>query len=174
MLCSSLIAINKCSKISEIKFRYLLRLFALDLTASDAARLTGLSVRASNDSYLRLRQRLGQLCPAPAELGGALERDESYFSPCGKRGWGAGSKTSVFGLFQYAGRVYTEIGLDCVKQSLQGVIRGKIDAAAMVNPNGWCGYDGLVDVGYDRHYRVLHSRDEYVQGAPRIDGIESF
>ena len=31
----------KCSKLSEVKFRYLLRLFALDLTASDAARLTG-------------------------------------------------------------------------------------------------------------------------------------
>ena len=34
----------------------------------------------------------------------------------------------------------------------------------MVNTDGWRGYDGLVDVGYDRHYRVLHSRDEYVQG----------
>jgi len=47
----------KCSKISEVKFRYLLRLFALDLTASDTARLTGLSVRAVNEIYLRLRQR---------------------------------------------------------------------------------------------------------------------
>ena len=36
----------KCSKISEVKFRYVLRLFSLDLTASDTARLMGLSVRA--------------------------------------------------------------------------------------------------------------------------------
>lgn len=35
----------KSAKISEVKFRYLLRLFALDLTASDTARLTGLSKR---------------------------------------------------------------------------------------------------------------------------------
>ena len=41
----------KCSKISEVKFRYLLRLFALDLTASNAARLTGLSVRAVSAVY---------------------------------------------------------------------------------------------------------------------------
>jgi transposase len=47
----------KCSKLSEVKFRYLLRLFALDLTASDAARLTGLSIRAVNALYLRLRHR---------------------------------------------------------------------------------------------------------------------
>ena len=167
----------KCSKISTLKFRYLLRLFALDLTASDTARLTGLSVRAVNDIYLRLRQRLGQRCRVPAELGGALELDESYFGPRrvrGKRGRGAGSKTIVFGLFQRAGRVYTEIVPDCSKPTLQGIIRGKIDPAAMVNTDGWRGYDGLVDVGYDRHYRVLHSRDEYVQGAAHINGIESF
>ena len=160
-----------------VKFRYLLRLFALDLTASDTARLTGLSVRAVNDIYLRLRQRLGQLCPVPAELGGAVELDESYFGPRrirGKRGRGAGRKTIVFGLFQRAGQVYTEIVSDCAKQTLQGVIRGKIDPAAMVNTDGWRGYDGLVDVGYDRHYRVLHSRDEYAQGAAHINGIESF
>ncbi len=96
----------KCSKLSEVKFRYLLRLFALDLTVSDAARLTGLSVRAVNDVYLLLRRRLYQLCPVPVELGGALERDESYFGPRrvrGKRGRGAGSKTIVFGLIQTRG-----------------------------------------------------------------------
>ena len=47
----------KCSKLSEVKFCYLLRLFALDLTASDAARLAGLSARAVNALYLRLRHR---------------------------------------------------------------------------------------------------------------------
>lgn len=167
----------KCSKLSEVKFRYLLRLFALDLTASDAARLTGLSVRAVNDVYLRLRRRLHQLCPVPVELGGALELDESYFGPRrvrGKRGRGAGSKTIVFGLFKRGSQVYTEIVPDCSKKTLQGIIRGKIDPAAMVNTDGWRGYDGLVDVGFDRHYRVHHSHDEFVQGAAHINGIESF
>jgi len=46
------------AKISEAKFRCVLRLFALDLTASDLARFTGLSGRAVNDLYLRLRRRL--------------------------------------------------------------------------------------------------------------------
>lgn len=167
----------KCSKISTVKFRYLLRLFALDLTASDAARLTGLSVRSVNTIYLLIRHRLFELCPVPAELGGALELDESYFGPRrvrGKRGRGAGSKTIVFGLFKRGGHVYTEIVPDCSKATLQGIIRGKIDPAAMVNTDGWRGYDGLVDVGVDRHYRVHHSHDEFVQGAAHINGIESF
>ena len=167
----------KCSKISEVKFRYLLRLFALDLTASDAARLTGLSVRSINEVYLRLRRRLQSWCPVPAELNGAVELDGSYFGPRrvrGKRGRGASGKTIVFGLFKRGGQVYTEIVPDCSKKTLQAIVRGKIDVAAMVNTDGWRGYDGLVDVGFDRHFRVRHGQDEFVQGASHINDIESF
>jgi transposase len=165
------------AKISEAKFRYVLRLFALDLTASDTARLTGLSVRSVNALYLRLRHRLRDSCPVPAELDGAVELDESYFGPRrvrGKRGRGASGKTIVFGLFKRGGQVYTEIVPDCSKKTLQAVIRGKIDAVAMVNTDGWRGYDGLVDVGFDRHFRVRHGQDEFVAGASHINGIESF
>jgi len=63
---------------------------------------------------------------------------------------------------------------DCSKKTLQGIIRGKIDPAAMVNADGWRGYDGLVDVGFDHRYRVHHSHYEFVQGAAHINGIESF
>ena len=167
----------KCSKISEVKFRYLLRLFAVDLTASDTARLTGLSVRAVNEIYLLLRHRLRAWSPVPAELDGAVELDESYFGPRrvrGKRGRGASGKTIVFGLFKRGGQVYTEIVPDCSKKTLQAIIRGKIDVAAMVNTDGWRGYDGLVDVGFDRHFRVRHGQDEFVGGASHINGIESF
>jgi transposase len=167
----------KCSKISEVKFRYLLRLFTLDLTASDTSRLTGVSVRAVNEIYLLLRHRLLTWSPVPAELDGAVELDESYFGPRrvrGKRGRGASGKTIVFGLFKRGGQVYTEIVPDCSKKTLQAIIRGKIDVAAMVNTDGWRGYDGLVDVGFDRYFRVRHGQDEFVQGASHINGIESF
>ena len=167
----------KYSKISEVKFRYLLRLFALDLTASDTSRLTGVSVRAVNEIYLLLRHRLLTGSPVPAELDGAVELDESYFGPRrvrGKRGRGASGKTIVFGLFKRGGQVYTEIVPDCSKKTLQAIVRGKIDVAAMVNTDGWRGYDGLVDVGFDRHFRVRHGQDEFVGGAAHINGIESF
>ena len=153
------------------------RLFTLDLTASDAARLTGLSVCSVNDGYLRLRRRLQTWCPVPTELNGAVELDESYFGPRrvrGKRARGTSGKTIVFGLFKRGGQVYAEIVPDCSKKTLQAIIRGKIDVAAMVNTNGWRGYDGLVDVGFDRHFRVRHGRDEFVLGASHISGIEFF
>lgn len=167
----------KCSKISEVKFRYLLRLFALDLTASDAARLTGLRIRAVKALYLRLRHRFRAWNPVPAKLAGAVEFDESYFGPRrvrGKRGRGASGKTMVFGRFKRGGQEYPEIIPDCSKKTLQAIICGKIDVAAMVNTDGWRGYDGLVDVGFIRHFRVRHGQDEFVQGASHINGIESF
>ena len=97
--------------------------FALDLTASDAARLTGLRVRSVNEGCLRLRRRLQIWCPVPAELNGAVEPDESCFGPRrvrGKRGRGAGGKTSVFGLCKCGGQVDTETGPDCSKKGVAG------------------------------------------------------
>ena len=52
------------SKISEAKFRQLLRLFAMDLTATDAAQLSGVSVRSVNAVYQRIRIRLARQCAA--------------------------------------------------------------------------------------------------------------
>jgi transposase-like protein len=92
----------------------------------------------------------------------------------GKRGRGAGSKTIVFGLFKRGGQVYTELVPACSEKTLQGIIRGKIDSAAVVNTDGWRGYDGLVDVGFDRRYRVHRSHAEFVQGVAHLTGIESF
>jgi len=92
----------------------------------------------------------------------------------GKRGRGASGKTSVFGLFKCGGQVYTEIVPDYSKKTLQAIIRGKIDVAALVNTDGWRGYDGLVAVGFDRHFRVRHGQDEFVLGVSHINGIELF
>jgi transposase-like protein len=35
-------------------------------------------------------------------------------------------------------------------------------------------YHGLVDIGYDKHFRVHHGKNEFVRGNSHINGIESF
>jgi len=57
----------------------------------------------------------------------------------GKRGRGAYGKTVVFGVFERDGQVYTEIVSDCSKPTLQGIIRGKVDASAVINSDVWRG-----------------------------------
>ena len=81
------------SKISEARFRRLPKLFAMDLSATDAAELTGLSVRSTNDIYPRLRQRIARECELSSPVSGEVEVDESHFGPRrvrGKRGRGTG------------------------------------------------------------------------------------
>ena len=46
------------ARLSERKFRDLLRCFAVDLNASNTARLSGISVRSVNTLFLKLRRRL--------------------------------------------------------------------------------------------------------------------
>ncbi len=80
-----------------------------------------------------------------------VEVDESYFGAYrewSKRGRGASGKIIVFGLFKHNGCVYTEVLPDCKKATLQAIICGRVAAEAVINSDGWRGYDDLVAVGY--------------------------
>lgn len=108
---------------------------------------------------------------------GVVELDESYFGArriCGKRGRAASGKTIVVGLLKCDGNVYTEIVPDCSKATLQGIIRGHIELDSVINTYGWRGYDGLVDIGFDKHLRVNHGSNEFACGERHINGVESF
>ncbi|MDR2944465.1 MAG: IS1595 family transposase [Methanosarcinales archaeon] len=165
------------SKISEAKFRQIVKLFALDLDATQISEITGISRITINRYLMAIRKRIVEFCNLEPPFQGEIEVDESYFGPRrvkGKRGRGAGHKTIVFGLVKRHGMVYTEIVPDCSKSTLQSIIRGKVEIDSVIYSDKWHGYDGLVDVGYDKHYRVDHGKDEFVNGTSHINGIEGF
>ena len=96
-------------------------------------------------------------------MNGAVEVDESYFGAHrvrGRRGRGAYGKTIAFGLLKRQGMVYTEIVLVCMNSILQGIFRGHIDPASVIHSDGWPGYDGLVNIGFDKHFRVNHGAND--------------
>jgi len=165
------------SRISEAKFRALVKYFSLDLDAYRIASLVALN-RNTVNRYLRLfRERIAEYCEHEFPLQGEIEVDESYFGPKrvkGKRGRGAGGKTPVFGILERRGKVYTEIVPDCAKRTLQRIIRGKVEPDSIIHSDHWRGYDGLVDMGYKKHFRVNHGANQFVQGKGHINGIESF
>jgi len=120
---------------------------------------------------------MSQWCRERSPLTGELEADESYFGARrvrGKRGRGASGKTIVFGLLKRDGCVYTEIVPNASKATLQAIIRGKADINSVIHTDGWRGYDGLVDIGFDKHFRVNHGNNEFVRGKHHVNGIESF
>ncbi|GHU53800.1 DDE transposase [Clostridia bacterium] len=169
------------TKISERKFREILRLFATDLTATDTANLTSISRNTVNKIYEKLRFRILEICEKTSPIlpeKEEFEVDESYFGPRrvkGKRGRGAGSKIIVFGLYKRDGKVYTEIVPDCKSATLSRIIRGRADIDSVIYSDGWRGYDGLVDLGFEKYFRVNHSDNEFSKGnGNHINGIESF
>jgi len=165
------------SHLSEAQIRRLVRLFAADLPASTVAALTGLSRRTVNRYVQALRERMAAVCEAQAPYRGEVEVDESYFGKRrvrGKRGRGAGGKTIVFGIFKRNGHVYTEIVPDVKKTTLLGVIRGRVALESVMHSDEWKAYDGLVDLGYQKHFRVRHTANVFATQTCHINGIESF
>lgn len=168
------------SRISEASFRRFLRCVAADLTAVQISTLTGLNRNTVNRLLACLRERMAESCEQHRHFQGAIEVDESYFGPRrvkGKVGRGAGKKTPVFGIFKRHGKVYTEVVPDCSKAVLLAAIRGKVSFDSVIHSDGWRGYDGLVDMGYKKHLRVDHGRNEFSSRRVRgnhINGIEGF
>ena len=168
----------RSAKISERKTRQIIKFFALDLTADKTSQLTGLTRKSVNKIYLKIRHRIAEETERASPFSRAeIEVDESYFGARrvrGKRGRGASGKTIVFGIYKRNGSVYTEIVPNVQKKTLQRIIRGKVSLDSIIHSDGWRGYNGLVDVGYSKHLRILHSDDVFAIGDNHINGIESF
>ena len=174
---------SKNSKISRYKLAKIREHFCVDIPASKAAYLLRINRNTVNYYYLYFRKAIYLHQAFQLEkLTGEVELDEAYFGAKRIRGnkvklkRGRGTlKQPVFGVFERGGRVYTEIVPDCSKDTLQAIILGKVALDTVVHTDGWRGYNGLVDVGYNRHYRVNHGACEFSLGnGKHINGMESF
>ena len=165
------------SKISEKKIRQIVKLFSIDLDASQITKISGLNRNTINRYLTGIRKRIAEFCEIQSPFSGEVEVDESFFGARrvkGKRGRGAFGKTIVFGIFKRNGSVFTEVVPDCRRATLQAVIRGRVDLESVIHSDGWRGYNGLVDLGYKKHFRVNHGQDQFVHDKSHINGIESF
>lgn len=165
------------SKVSNAQFRAFLRSFALDLTAVQLAQATSLNRNTVNRLCRIVRERMTEECECSSPFLGTVEVDESYFGPRrvrGKRGRGAGRKTIVFGILKRNGKVYTRIVPSVEGAFLLKIIKQKVRSGSTIHSDGWTAYDGLVDMGYRKHYRVYHSKNEFARGRSHINGIENF
>jgi len=112
------------------------KLFSADLTAVQIAQLANVNRNTVNRILRLIRERILEYTEQQRPFFGTIEVDESWFGAKrvkGKRGRGAYGKTTVFGVYERQGQVYTEIVPDCSKATLQGIIRGKVDPAAVIN-----------------------------------------
>ena len=179
---------NKKNGLSTYRQRKVIDAFCADLTATQAATVLNLNRNTVNRYYRIFREAIRDHQRRRMEMfRGVVEVDESYFGAVRKRGdpglrvRGRGaSKQPVFGVIERGGEVFTEIIPDAKKKTLQALIRGKVSLEATIMSDGWVGYDGLVDVGYDAHFRIekavraREGKSPFANGPVHINGIESF
>jgi len=71
---------------------------------------------------------------------------------------------------QKMGKV-SEIVPDASRKHLQSAIRGQVSLDSIIHPDGWRGYNGLVDMGYKKHFQVHPGKNEFTRGNFHINGI---
>jgi len=171
------------AKISKYKLKKIIKHFCVDILSSKTSELIGINRNTVNRYYNIFRIIIYNIqINDQIKIFGKAEVDESYFGATRIRGnhaklkRGRGTlKRTVFGILERDGKVYTEIVPDCTKKTLQGIILGRIKKETVIYSDGWPGYNGLVDVGYDKHFRVNHSKNEFSKkNGTHVNGIESF
>ena len=142
----------KNSKLSRYKILIIVECFCIDIDATKTALLLKLNRKTANRYFLAFRTLIyAHQVSQKEQLLGVVEVDGSFFGPARVRGT---LKQPVFGIYERNGSVYTELVPDCSGKTLQAIIRGKISPESVIHSDGWRGYDGLVDVGYDKHFRI--------------------
>ena len=168
----------KRTHISESKFRQLLKLFCEDLTATQISKLMRIERKTINRIIQLIRERIVELAEKESCFStGEIEVDESYFGAKrvrGKRGRGAGGKTKVFGMKKRGDKVYTQVVNNCSAAELVPIIKKLAPSDSIIYSDEWKAYDGLVNAGYKKHYRVTHSKDVFANGRAHVNGIENF
>jgi len=151
------------SKLSRYKIRRIAECFCIDIDATKTALILKLNRKTANRYFLafRLLIHAHQLSRKEHVLGlGGVDENSS---PARVQGT---IKHPLFGIYERDGSVYTELITDPSAKTLRAVIRGRISSEDLVRSEGWKGYDGLVDVGYDKHFRL--------DKAAQIDIVEAF
>ncbi len=169
----------KRQRISERKFSLLVKCFALDVTATQTAKLIDLNRNTVNRYFTFLRSLV--ISHALHErheerITNGVEIDESYFGPRrqrGKRGRGARGKIVVLGLLKRNGKVYAQIIPDASREEILPIIRATVKSGADIYTDGWRSYDALAVYGYN-HKKVNHQKNEFVREDIHINGVESF
>jgi len=175
------------TRTSNYKLKKIIKHFCTDIDATKTAELLEISRTTINRYFMLFREIIYESQMLESEkFFGEVEVDESYFGARRKRGFqgklkrGRGTlKQPVFGVLKRDGKVYTQIIPDCTAKTLIPIITGKVELTAEMYSDSWRSYDGLVALGYAKHYRVNHGNNEFAfknqDGATvTVNGIESF
>lgn len=151
---------------------YLMSTTRCGISAKQIQRETGVTYKTAWRMFNKIRSLLQGDTPA---LAGEVEVDETYIGgpKHGKRGRGAGGKSTVLGIAQRKGDVSAIVTPDLKRDTVYPIIKEHVIPDSMVYTDEFRVYDRLKKHGY-HHKRVYHSSKVWVLGDAHTNTIEGF
>ena len=147
----------KYSKISERKFRLILRYFATDLNAFQTATLAGLTHKSVNDLFLKIRLNIVRECERlsassfnQSEASGPTTMNPLEYVK------NAGEKAVIFGITEQGGSIYTE-AIPIEKSLFSTVVKGNMNIENIISREKQQKYDGILSVINLKFFRLPFS-----------------
>ena len=141
------------SRLSESKFRDIIRYFSMDLESSKISLPTGISQHSLSVIFKAIRLRLFKASEQEAyQHKSIFECDESYFGARrvrGVRGRGAKGKIIVFGIYdRMSGKVYARVVKRVHAKTLIHIIDHIATYSSIIYTDGFRSCSQLKDTGY--------------------------
>lgn len=162
----------KGSRVSERKFRLLLKLFCEDLTATQIANISGIS-RVTINSYLKLiRITIAQYCEENNPISIFNNSDSSVQDFLNKQ---SEINITSFGIYKTTDGIFTQLLYDVDKATINEIIRSKrINGNVGVWYDKLKQYNGIADFNAHKLIRITHDDFEMPKGKSQIDEIDFF
>lgn len=140
----------------------------MDLTATATASLVGLSIRSTNQLFIRLREAIARHCEqerhGPHVQSIRLSRAADKYD----------ARPMLFGVQSEQSKVHTEVICDTYHASLLSLIRGEITLEQLRYSACLGNHEAIVDTSQNKLYRIRRLQQEN-EGMPfRISLVESF
>ena len=149
-------------KLSRYALRKIVECFCVDIDATKTALLTKLNRKTVNRYFLAFRLLIYAYQQSEKQqVLGIAEPDENMQGKF---------KRPVFGIYERDGSIYTGLALDGLpKNALRAGIKDTAPSGSIVRADDWRGYDGLVDLKNNTHFRISKT-----DNAAQMDVIKTF
>ena len=165
------------SRLSSSNFYQLIKCFAIDMSATQTAKLLCINRNTVNRYFNEIRTTIASHYVNNVMFTDSIcEVDESYFGAKrarGRAGRGALVKVIVFGIIQRNGLVYTEVVSDTKADTLIPIIQLHCAPSCVIYSDECRSYASLKKLGYI-HKRIKHSSNIFVEGTVHTNTIESY
>ena len=155
------------SRISEKKFREILKYFTEDIEATKIANLTRISRISINKILKNIRILMASECEKISKFSGEISSLQARLE-ASLWDWRKllllrfARNCEQNGMLKRDGKVYTQIVKNCSASELIPILPkySELDSSTIYS-DCWKAYDGLVDYAALAHYRVKHSKNEF-------------